>query len=493
MLKWLLVGLGTWLLGVTTAGAAVYPLEISNIRPGLSPQNRLVRAYPGLEYNIRVAAIGGAFPYTYTLTGAPGGMTIDARTGTIVWANPRGDAMPTVTVTDSEGTAVSASWRIAVGTTGFRFVDARRGRVSAANGCTAECGAGTADSPWRSLADVQKAGAAGEIVYFRTGIYAVLETTPSRPGDPWEAAEFKGDRKPAIWLAYPGETPTLDFGNQPGRTGRLVRFSGDDVYVDGFEGINVRYIGFQYEVGRGGIGPTFRRLRMHRLGPGVDGGNCAFIMTMTGPLSRYMVVQDSEFFDVTGESVTIKIYSQEKMLIEDTVHHDAPVGIELKYNVPRFTVRGNRFFDIRGVALGGNMHEGREGTKTSGEILYNVSRADIALNLNQDGMAKQIDVYRNTFIGDVMVSNTDADDGPFLFYENVIANGGGKGGPRGSRLTFYQSVDGARVTARDNLAGDTKIVDADGNLTPAFAAQVGSRGHQLADRPRQARPAASVP
>ena len=493
VVKWVLVGVTTWLLGIVTAGAAVYPLEISNIRPGLSPQNRLSRAYPGLEYNIRVAAIGGAYPYTYTLTGAPAGMTIDARTGTIAWANPRADAMPTVTVTDTEGASVSATWRIAVGSSGFRFVDARGGKASAANGCNAACGTGTADAPWQSLADVQKAGAPGEIVYFRSGLYQVYDTVPSAPGDPWERAEFRGDRKPTVWLAYPGEMPTIDFGYRPGQNGRLIRFGGDDVYIDGFEGVNAHYIAFQFENGRGGVGPTFRRLRMHRLGPGVDGGNCAFIMTMTGPLSRYMVVQDSEFFDVTGEAVTIKIYAQEKLLIEDTVHADAPVAIELKYDAPRFTVRSNRFRDISGVAIGGNMHEGRGGTKTSGEILFNLARAQVALNLNQDGQARQIDVYRNTFIGQVMISNTDAEDGPFLLYNNVIANGGANGGPRAARLTFYQNVDGSRVTARDNLAGDTRIVDAEGNLIGANAQQVGARGHQLPGRGRAAGPAPPVP
>ena len=63
--------------------AANYPLELTNIGPSLASNNRIYRAYPGLEYNIRAAVIGGDYPYSFTLSNAPAGMTINAQTGPI--------------------------------------------------------------------------------------------------------------------------------------------------------------------------------------------------------------------------------------------------------------------------------------------------------------------------------------------------------------------------------------------------------------------------
>jgi hypothetical protein len=49
--------------------AANYPLEIINIKPSgtgnpvISDYNRIFRAYPSLEYNIKAAVIGGMYPF----------------------------------------------------------------------------------------------------------------------------------------------------------------------------------------------------------------------------------------------------------------------------------------------------------------------------------------------------------------------------------------------------------------------------------------------
>src|SRR5688572_3861262 len=92
------------------AFAANYPLELVSPRavntspaagyPAINSENRIFRAYPGMVYNIRAAVIGGAWPYTFTLSNAPAGMTIDSRTGTINWPNPQANASPTITVRD---------------------------------------------------------------------------------------------------------------------------------------------------------------------------------------------------------------------------------------------------------------------------------------------------------------------------------------------------------------------------------------------------------
>ena len=165
------------------------------------------------------------------------------------------------------------------------------------------------------------------------------------------------------------------------------------------------------------------------------------------------------------------------------MHYNAPVGIELKDDIRQFTVRGNTTHDIQQAGIGGNMHE----ITTSGEIVFNNSRAGIAVDINQDGMAHQIYVQRNTLVGRVQVRNTDAADGPFRFSNNVIVNGD-SGTPAGSHITNMSTVDASRVLITNNTTGTSSngIVDASGLLTNTYAQYRGVRGYELGNvvRPR---------
>jgi len=450
--------------------AANYPLEITNIKPagGLHGASRIYRAYPGLEYNIRVAVIGGAYPYSFALTAAPEGMTIDGR-GVISWVNPQGNANATIVVRDSEGSQVSVTWPITVSTSGFRF-------VSATSGSPAPTGAGTFANPWRTLSDVYYNAGPTDIVYFRAGNYDQLSLPRTSVGSPWERVEW-GSNKALMWLSYPGERPLINFGYRAGvERGPLLRISGavngPHPYIDGFDTVNTSIIGFQTE-----SPATFRRLRMHDLLLGGDGTNAAFIMTLTQPTPAVgMVIQECEFYNVPVGSVTIKIYAQERLLIEDTIHHHADVAVELKDDVRRYTVRGNRFYGITNTALGGNMHE----TTTNGEICFNnIAASQHALDVNQDGMAGITYIYRNTLVGRVRIRNTDAADGPFYLRNNVIINSDG-GTPSGSHV-YHESVTApSRVVLSNNLAGyaNQGIVDANGLLTAAYGSYMGTHGHQ---------------
>jgi len=458
--------------GGLPAFAANYPLEITNIKPagGLNAASRIYRAYPGLEYNIRAAVVGGAYPYSFALTNAPEEMTVDGR-GVISWPNPQASANATLVVRDSEGSQVSVTWPINVSGNGFRF-------VNATGGSPAPTGAGTFANPWRTLADVYNNASATDIVYFRAGTYNQLSLPRASVGSPWERVEW-GSNRALMWLAYPGERPLIDFGYRAGaEAGPLMRLSGSasgpHPYVDGFETANTGIIGFQT-----GSPATFRRMRMHDLLLGGDGTNASFIMTLTQPVPVLgMVIQDCEFYNVPAGSVTVKIYAQEKLLIEDTIHHHADVAVELKDDVRRYTVRANRFYSITNTALGGNMHE----MTTTGEICFNNSAANLhALDVNQDGMAGITYIYRNTFVGRVRVRNTDSADGPFDFRNNVIVNADA-GTPSGSHV-YHESVTApTRVILSNNLAGNPNqgIVDANGLLMPAYQNYVGTHGHQTA-------------
>jgi hypothetical protein len=451
--------------------AANYPLELTNIKPAgeLPANHRHYRAYPGIEYNIRAAVIGGDYPYTFTLANAPAGMTINANTGEISWPNPQANATPTITVRDIAGISVSATWTINVTTNGFKFVDAVRGQA-------APTGTGTAASPWRTLADVYNNSTGADIVYFRAGTYTQSGLPVGGVGGDWEGVLWRN--KAPIWLAYPGERPIINFRySGGGENAPLIRHYGDNVYIDGFEIMNIRNIGFQFPSDMSAYGPTYRRLRAHELGPSVDGSNASFIMTITRPSGGPCtggVIQDSEFYNASTGNTTIKIYSQRKLLIEDNYTHDVRTGMELKDSIQQFTVRNNRFENVVGMPLGGNMHSGY--TPTNGEILYNLIRnpASYALRVNHDGMATSVWVYRNTLIGQVMVAPMDSADGPFTFTNNVIVNNFAE-----PRITLETPVM-SRISIVNNLTSSLSgnLVDQNGNLTTAYAQYVGTHGYQ---------------
>lgn len=479
---------------VQPAFAANYPLEILNIKPagtgGMVSTHRIYRAYPGLEYNIRAAIAGGAYPYTFSLSNAPAGMTIDAR-GTIVWVNPQADATPTITVRDSEGTQVSASWTIDVTTNGFKFLDAVNGSDSAA---------GTASAPWRTFQGLYNRGLPAEIIYWRAGMYtpAGIPVENDNVANGEERIVWNGSERPTTWLAYPGERPVFDFGytgaGYPYGTLSVprIRISEPNMYIDGFEFRRSMTMAFQVNQSNTHA-TTFRRNHFDRHGPGIDGGNSAFIMFVAGANQGVgTIIQDNTFSNIQYGSANcaLKLYMLHKVLIEDNVFRDTTPGSEgvlaIKATSSQYMVRGNLFYNIGTLAIGGNQNSGN-GVITTGEMLYNTVLVPSggALELNQNGAAGQAFIYRNTFVGTVLASNVDGADGPFRLYFNVIVNNV-SGTPSGSHITHGQVSDPSRIILTNNLTGypSNNIVDSQGQLTAGYASYLGTHGAQLGNGPR---------
>lgn len=480
-------------LSSVAALAANYPLELASPRAvgtapasgnaAISAGNRIFKAYPNIEYNIRAVVVGGAYPYTFSLSNAPAGMTINPATGEIRWPSPTGSsATPTITVRDSEGTTRSSPWTIAVTTEGFKFVDAVNGRNH-------PTGTGTLANPWRSVADVQNASSAAssDIVYFRAGTYQFTGIPLTSTG-PWGRFDYT-ESKPNIWIAYPGSTPVLDFAN-----GGLIRLRTGNMYIDGFETRNSRVIGFQLAAGNYNV---LRRLRMrdHNLARvDLDGSNAAFIMTMShysdsgvggnsGTWAQYLAIQDNEFINAPMD-MGLKIYSTWKMLIEDNTFRDSSIGAELKADMAQFTYRHNEHYNTWTKGVGGNMHS----LTTHGEINFNLIHdhdSSVAMDINQDGMAKRIDIYRNTVVGRVRVRNTDAADGPFRFYDNVLINSEGA-----TRIDLENVSAVTQVITRDNLTASSGVVDSTGSLTSQYSQYVGTRGWEVGNVVRPSAPTA---
>jgi len=467
----------------------VYPLELLFPRqPGTAPSthpdsttmpagHRIFRAYPGLEYNVRAAVIGGSYPYRFSLADAPEGMTVDPVTGEIAWPDPQSDAAPTLTVTDSLGSSVSESWSVTVTTEGFHFVDSVNGRNH-------PTGDGSITNPWANLVDLYNAPglSPSDIVYFRSGTY-VTTGLPRSSSDFWLRCELRAPF-PQTLIAYPGESPLIDF-DYPSGDGASLAFEGL-AYIDGFETRNSR--NHALELHSGDHFQVFRRLRMHDhnpLGEDLDGQNPGMIYAWSwgeavSEARQYCVFQDNEFYNAPLDGA-YKLYGLWKPLVEDNYCHDLRGCFDPKAGVARFTFRGCTLDNV-GVGVHGNMNNSGE-LYASGEVLYNriINAVTWPLEINNDSSARQIDVYRNTIVGgEPIVERVDGEDGPFYFYNNVIVNDV-SGTPEGSHITQSEVTDPSRIILSDNLAGYPAdgIVDAGGGLTPGYASYLGTHGCQI--------------
>ena len=510
------------------ARAANYPLQLMHPRaagtssdpagPKISEHHRIFWAYPGLEYNVRAAVIGGAYPYRYALANAPAGMTIDPSTGTISWPNPPrlATATPTITVTDQEGAKVSASWTIRVDPEKFLFLDAVNGKEFDAK----PAGTGAIDNPFKRLRDIYSGSTAAakmisthanKIVYLKQGSYFIdgfLENVGAYDNHSLGRMPMSDGVKPVAWLAYPGHSPAIDgqciaaarpMGPRPCNRGAHIAFYGpaNNVYWDGLRVINMAIHAVRTE-GAGNY-QVFRRGTWSIQGPTVRSANAGMITFAAAggagsAMGSYTTIQDNVLSEIDG-GMCIEMYSVQRILVEDNVCHTVyssngtadDGGVFIKGGeMDRVTVRANTFRDLARRAIAGNMLVLR-----SAEILFNrvygihnlknytadVNYDPVALEINQNGAAGVIHIYRNTFVGRVIVRNTDAADGPFYFGANVIVNS-----DPGSHIVLDNVTAPDRVVLADNLTArpDQRVVDNDANLAGAHKASIGKRGHQRA-------------
>lgn len=464
-------------------------------RPTVSPDHFTLWAYPGVEYRMRAAVIGGHYPYEFALEGQPSGMTID-RAGVITWPDPRSNSGEiTLVVTDTDGVETRSTWSITVDANKFRFFDCD----------AAGPGTGTLADPHRNLSDIPENTYAGLILYFREcsagGFYNALD----RPRAREDRVEFNACCYPQQWLAYPGESPILDHGyEEGGDPGTIIRFQGSPAALVGFETIRGRHKHFNiienvhYAV--------FWQNRMHQLA-GIDGVNAAFIMaeTSAGAGAHYNVMQNNDLYDwgmVYGgvSGACIKIYAQYKLLIEDTICRDAVgsdeiEGIALKGGImERVTVRNNVVHGVHAHGIGGNNH-----TLVDSELLHN-RVYDCGSNcayFNQDGLIdSRISVYRNTFVGTVQIDHAGEVPGAlFQFCNNVHVTDDALGEYfPGTRFVGYPVVDPSQVqvcpapnedvvrTPADQCVDETGLLSDDGS-DDCRTNYLGFKGAELGDRP----------
>jgi len=462
--------------------AANYQLEIAQPQPSLNTLNRFYKAYPGLEYNVRLAIIGGDFPYRYELTSAPAGMVIDKK-GEISWANPVDQGVPyevTASVTDAASMTKSVTWTITVTKNGFKFVDAINGKT------VAQGGKGTHDAPWKTIKDwyegndkdaENRSSYSGEFLYWRGGTY-VMDAALDVNG----SVRLKGGNKPQVWLAYPGESPVIDM-----KAAHFTIWNGTHTYIDGIEfNINGNPRGMGFMTSSDADHVTYRKNKFHGITNGYDGGNNAHVFltkVSSGQQGSYWSFQDNEFYDI-NRGYGVLGYSSERILIEDNVLYDIgghPIGP--KEGTPMWFIRGNHFYNNPDDSIG--LQYSDTGGILSGdiEISYNLINGGgrIRLNSNQTVTGKPVYVFRNTIIAEIGVAKVTATNGVFRISDNVIINSR----PEVDKIVKLNIDVPSRLIIEKNLVGSSAdgIVDANGYFTLDFIKYVGIHGHQLGNRP----------
>jgi len=483
------------------------PLATGAAGTGLDAANRVYRAYQGMPYVIDVTARGGQWPYTYSLTGAPTGMSVEAgpcstatpacTAGRITWTDPQTtDSDITIQVCDVDLDCVTATWGVTVETTactsagGWCFVD----------GDVADGGDGSIGNPYNTIADVWNSSTAADRVMVLRGAsaaYGVTGMTQTTPGDCDQQVAWSESTRPVIWIAYPGESVTIDFDYDSGvsTSAPCMELTGQNIWLDGFSAINVRSMAFQV-IRQSQFGIMARALSFDGLLFGRDGGNSAFIMWVAnyGGPSYGDTVTRTAFDNVGDAACALKVYSVgggvfDHLTVGASIDDEAMLA--MKAEVAEYTVRASSF-NGHPTGIGGNMNGAPTGgatLSTNGEIYHNlfldsgtgVNDGAITLGVAKVNTIGRHYVYRNTLIGKLNIANMVTADGSYDFTDNVIVNDDAASGSCPAKYVCTSVTDYTRLVRSGNIDAGTAdaAVDASGNLQGAYLTHLGTKGYQL--------------
>jgi len=430
-----------------------------------------------------MAAIGGSYPFTFSLLTAPPGMTINASTGVIDWPDPTTQGSPhtvTARVVDQEGQQATVTWTITVTTAGFGFVDAIHGKT------TEEGGTGSLDNPWKTIQDWYKikydSSYATWFIYYKTGNY----TLAGVPQDDQGRVTWSTSTKPAVHMAYPGNSPVFDMSAAHIR----IEHSADNVYFEGIEFTNITNKWRKcLQIDSSGNNVTLRNNTFHTLTESSGSNNQSCIMFFAAGTGSYWSIQNNTAYDIRHGYFVLG-YDASKVLVEDNNLHDFsdplgegnshPIGVKdsCHYWFIRHNILKNCHLDSL-WCLYGNTHTG---ITNDIEFSFNLAimppDGSSALVLNPDRYLSggPVHVYRNTLIGHVRLYKTTSTNGPWIFRRNVIVNN--DIAPNHVQLIDNSYPSG--VVFEDNLTGSPSdnIVDPNGNLTSQYSSYLGSCGYQ---------------
>jgi hypothetical protein len=341
------------------------------------------KAYPGVEYNHRLAVRGGVYPYTFHLIAGPAGMVIDARTGEIRWTPAAEVPAQTVSISivDSRNASLTHSFAVASERGAFRFV--------APNGTTSNNGSEA--SPWPSLAYASAHAGVSNYIYVKAGTYRDTFTIN---------ASVCGR-----FLAWPGDSVTI-IGN--GTTIASIGIaSGERFIFQGFtfDANDLRWL-FNCE---GGIlqNVIWRKNTMHNAYSN-DRENPAFIFFKGGgqkPINgqihyKNIVMQENVFHDLRnpyGHGASTTLYDVQDLLYEDNHAYDIDGrGVSDKDDGYRNTFRNNTLHDCD-IGLGLFNQSTQAYIEVDHNLIYNC--VDAVWLGGQPGYLKDVFFHHNTILG----------------------------------------------------------------------------------------------
>lgn len=401
-------------LAINFAGLSLAQSDGRYPRPEESPafkaptfiSHPLTTAYPGAEFNMRPAVTGGTWPYHFALRGAPVGMAIDSRKGTVTWQAPLTEqTVPvTITVADLAGKKAEQSFLISVTKTGFYFVSPTGD----------DANPGSFEKPWKTVMRAAEpvADAANSTLYLRGGTYAV--DIPAGEGKKNANVLKIMKTSPRRWVAWPGEQPVIDLGwsaeqwqaalvaerevkqaqgSTQGYGHRILIDHGiDDLLFDGLEVKNAAYYMFvMWDGNRSRL--TWRRCKLHHL-YGDYAENPAFIFTFA-PDRKWEPAAPGESFPF-GKRPQAKPYRN--LIVQDCSFSDRP------YDSPR------------GEHGGGIVWYVTEGCLVEDSRFERIERGQCIID-KDNGWDN---TYRNNvFLGDFMLAAQGCNDG-INFHHNFV-------------------------------------------------------------------------
>jgi len=480
-------------LSIKNTSAANYPLEIINIKPAgtgepaISEHNRIFSAYPGIEYNIRPAVLGGEYPFSFKLENAPAGMIINATTGEISWPVPQeSSGVIKLTAEDSEGSVVSTTWEVALTTNGFIFVDSNYSGIET----------GAINQPYSSIENMLNANApVTDIVYFKSGSYSLPIFLPAyHLGQGCNLFPGIGGR-PHIWIGHPGHTVTIDMQDHYleflANAGQASQY-----YFDSLIFTNMTDFGIRNDSSNNYL--TVRRCDFGGITNSTPdyNRNQGIIHTIRELLGHYVVIQDNKFHDFHNTAAIGNTYHLTKILIEDNEIYNQTLDVlgfsnafGLKEAVSYAFIRHNKAYNFSGGSIMANAYNDVHDVEFSFNYFDALATDD---RLNYMGTSTNIHWHRNTLrIGLIFQEIVDASDGPFYLSNNVIINDNSTSYTDIDHISYHYTCDmsGAtpfattRVIQNNNLKGfiGDNIIDQNGNLTQDYSSYLGTHGWQISN------------
>ena len=360
------------------------------------------RAYPGLPYYTRMAAVGGKWPYSFALVKSPAGARITQDRGEVLWtAGKEGPSAEfQVKATDSSGKSIAKLWKVSVSTDHFYFVATSQQRGDD------ETGDGSVTRPWASVQRALNGAKGTGTIYVREGLYHERSRTKDAKGGfdqfllmaGMPGFEFKHEEatreNPLHIASYPGERAILE---PVEAVMRGLQLRTPYALVENIEIRNMEQMGLcagDYAIIRG--------CDIH----GILGttSNCEGIWC--AGKHPELVVQDCEFHDIRQPSMpthtaAIILYGVENGLIEDNqIYRIDSTGILDKDSGRANTYRGNYVHDLGGhgsdlTVLGQGHHWD---CVMHDNVFSGKTQRGIQIGLHDDAVYR-IQAHHNTVLG----------------------------------------------------------------------------------------------